>query len=147
MQKWRVLSAGDRKLLLLAALLLPAFWVGLRVLGWRHWHQLLLRRTPHAIGDAMQWPKVTSTRYLVDVAVRHSVFPVTCLTRSLVLEWLLLRQGLPALLRIGVRRQSGQLEAHAWVEYGGMPVNDAADVARKFLPFQERVPTSAFDDS
>jgi hypothetical protein len=143
--KWRTLSAGDKRSLLVAALLLPAFWVGLRVLGLRRWHQFLHRPVADAQDDMKGWSRAKSIGSLVNVAARHSVFPVTCLTKSLVLEWLLRRQGLPAVLRIGVRRQADVLEAHAWVEFGGMPVNDAPDVACNFLPFQDRVPTSAFE--
>jgi len=45
-------------------------------------------------------------------------------------------QGVPAELRIGVRTQEG-FSAHAWVEVGGQPVNDAPDVAERFAPFDD----------
>ncbi len=35
-------------------------------------------------------------------------------------------------MRVGVNRESGTLNAHAWVEYLGRPVNDADDIALRF---------------
>ena len=58
------------------------------------------------------------------MAARHSPLHTTCLHRSLVLWWLLHRQGIESALRIGVRKQAGQWQAHAWVEYEGIPLHD-----------------------
>jgi transglutaminase superfamily protein len=44
-----------------------------------------------------------------------------CLARSLVLTALLARRGIPSSLMIGVRA-GGDFGAHAWVEYGGLPL-------------------------
>jgi transglutaminase superfamily protein len=44
-----------------------------------------------------------------------------CLARSLVLTSLLARRGIPSSLVIGVRG-APDFGAHAWVEYGGMPL-------------------------
>jgi hypothetical protein len=60
----------------------------------------------------------------------------SCLRQSLLVWWLLRRQGVPAELRIGVRKQEG-FAAHAWVEVGDQPVNDAPDVAERFAPFDD----------
>ena len=38
-------------------------------------------------------------------------------------------------MRIGVRRRLGRLEAHAWVEHLGHVLDDDADVADRFAPF------------
>jgi hypothetical protein len=54
------------------------------------------------------------------------------LIESLVLWWLLRRQGFDGDLRIGVRKHAGQLQAHAWVEHRGQALNDAGD---GFVPF------------
>src|SRR5688572_13911854 len=59
---------------------------------------------------------------LVTAAARHHVRPMTCLPRALALQALLRRNGIPAELRIGVRREGGALQAHAWVEEAGSPV-------------------------
>jgi len=41
-------------------------------------------------------------------------------------------QGIQSDLRFGVRRDSADLEVHAWVEHLGLPLNDSADVAERF---------------
>ena len=69
------------------------------------------------------------------------------LTRSLVLGWLLQRRGVATELRIGVRLVGGVLDAHAWVEYLGVPVNDRRDVAPQFGPFSGSAAPPAFSSS
>jgi hypothetical protein len=81
---------------------------------------------------------------LVGAAARRSPFPVTCLTRSLVLEWLLRRQGVECELRIGIRCTRGQLDAHAWIEYEGEPINDVAHIRSEFAAFDQPIPAHAF---
>ncbi len=49
--------------------------------------------------------------------------------------YLLRRRGIPADLRFGARKQSARLEAHAWVEHLGVPLNEDQGEHRHFLPF------------
>jgi transglutaminase-like putative cysteine protease len=73
---------------------------------------------------------------LARIAGRYVPTNGSCLRQSLLVWWLLRRKGVPAELRIGVRTQEG-FTAHAWVEVGGQPVNDAADVAERFAAFDD----------
>ncbi len=52
------------------------------------------------------------------------------------LWWLLRRQGVASELRIGVRKEQGRFEAHAWVEREGVALNDGSDVNVRFAAFQ-----------
>jgi len=52
----------------------------------------------------------------IQIAYRLLPFESTCLKRSLVLCLFRRRRGLPATLRIGVRKNGGEFAAHAWVE-------------------------------
>lgn len=70
----------------------------------------------------------------VRAAARRPVVGVVCLPESLTLLTLLRRRGVIAELRIGVATTGG-FSAHAWVEVEGQPVNDTADVAERFAPF------------
>lgn len=72
--------------------------------------------------------------FLVNVASRHHLYPMSCLRRALVLETILRRHGFEASLRIGVCRVGEALRAHAWVESEGRPVGDRPDIAMEFLP-------------
>jgi hypothetical protein len=49
-------------------------------------------------------------------AVSQYVPRATCLTQALVLHILLRREGLQSRIRIGVSKDAGHFEAHAWVE-------------------------------
>jgi hypothetical protein len=63
---------------------------------------------------------------ILDRAARHHLYPMTCLRRSLGLQWLLSKRGLLTDLCFGVRRENGQLQAHAWLEYQGQVIGEAS---------------------
>lgn len=67
---------------------------------------------------------------------RGVLYCPTWLHRSLTLWWLLGRQGIASELRIGVRKEQGRFEAHSWVEYEGVTLNDELDVGSRFAAFQ-----------
>ena len=73
---------------------------------------------------------------MIAIAARRTPLRVTCLPRSLALHWMLRRRGIESTLRIGVRKRGDHLEAHAWVEQGGQPLLDDADVGLQFAPFR-----------
>jgi hypothetical protein len=64
---------------------------------------------------------------------------VGCLPRSMTISAMLRHRGVEADLRIGVRSTSAGVEAHAWVELDGVPVNDASNVDDEFLPFDREI--------
>ena len=70
---------------------------------------------------------------LVEAVSRCYPFNPTCLKKSLVLLWILRKRGLPAELRIGVRKVGGALQAHAWIECGGRTLLDG-DIDQQFAP-------------
>ena len=55
-----------------------------------------------------------------------------CLARSLALWTLLRRRGIATDLRVGYRNRDGKVEGHAWLEYQGAPVNEAAAVIQTY---------------
>ena len=78
---------------------------------------------------------VSQVARCANAAARLQPLTRNCLARSVVLEWLLARHGHEAQLRVGTRRAGPALEAHAWVEHEGVPLNDTADVAERFASF------------
>ena len=147
--QWRALTSAQRRTLLQAWWLLPVFWLGLRTLGLPRL-QARLAAKPLPITAPGQPPlplaEVQALGKAVNIAARHTPFHATCLSRSLVLGWLLRRQGVASDLRIGVRLVGGALDAHAWVELEGVPVNDSADIAQTFAAFGDIVPLAAFNE-
>jgi hypothetical protein len=74
---------------------------------------------------------------LVTAAARHHLRPMTCLPRALALQALLRRNGIQADLRIGVRREAGSLQAHAWVENDGSPLGEPGEPSPSYLPLDQ----------
>lgn len=75
-------------------------------------------------------------------AVQHGLYSGNCLSRSLMLWWLLRRQGVDSALRIGVRTVDGQFQAHAWIEYQGQPLHEIQDVHQHYTAFHDELFTT-----
>ena len=108
------LPAGERALLLRAALLLPMAALALRALPLK----VLLRLPDRPAGPG---PAIPAERIaaLVEAAALRVPFRVTCLHRALTLYSLLRRHGIEAELVMGAAHAPAGLEAHAWVEHRG----------------------------
>jgi hypothetical protein len=132
----RALSWAEQRVLVEAMLLLPLFWIGLRVLGLSRF-LAWLTRSPIVVRASRSGEDLAALGALVNIAGNHVPFPSTCLTRSLLLNWLLRCRGVESELRIGVRLNDGKFDAHAWVEHEGKPLNDAKDIAARFAAFKE----------
>ena len=141
--QFTVLSYLQQRTLLAAWAWLPLFWLGLRVLGLPRF-QVWLRKTSTRPTRDLTLSDIQLLGEAVNIAARHTPFPATCLTRSLLLGWLLQRRGVASQLCIGVRFTQGMLDAHAWVECDGLPVNDQPSVGAQFASFGELVPLKAF---
>jgi hypothetical protein len=129
-------------LLVIASTLLPLCWVTLRVGGLARLCTWIGR--PLSRGAACALADVPSWTLAVSRAARYTPFPVTCLTRSLLLAGVLRRGGVDARLRIGVRCHEAALEAHAWVELQGVPLNESAETTAQFSVFDQPLPLGAF---
>jgi hypothetical protein len=141
--QFRALPPSERGIVIAAMLRLPLFWIGLRLLGLQRL-QARLQRTPPGRATTPSLAELQRIGTLVNAAANQALGPANCLTRSLYLWWLLRRRGVETDLRIGVRLADGALEAHAWVEHAGLPINDRPDVSADFPPFAEPVSPSRF---
>jgi hypothetical protein len=127
--------------------LLPLASLAVRRWGLGRVQSRLLRWTARSATRPLAVPQLESALRLgwaVEVAARRGPWPANCLQRSLVLWFLLRRRGMPADLRIGVRRTpntrtGGPLLFHAWVEQEGMVLNDAADMRERFATFDRAI--------
>jgi hypothetical protein len=160
LRRWRGLQGWERRVWVAAALRLPLFWLRVRLFGQRSFGVAPVAGEPAVRAvDSAGRPKIVSptpappldelTRLgsLVNSAAHHVLPAGNCLTRSLYLQWLLRRRGVPTDLRIGVQLADGQLLAHAWVEYAGHPLNDAPDVIDHYAPFERPLPAGAWVSS
>jgi hypothetical protein len=141
LSRFLALAPSDRRTFLTAMAMLPLFWIALRVLGLQRL-QARLHRKPRTRSSPLALDDLMRLGALVNSAARRVLGRANCLTRSLYLWWLLRRRGVYCQLRIGVRMTEGGLEAHAWVEHAGIPVNDRHDVGRAFDAFTDAVSPS-----
>lgn len=151
MRRWRRfrrLAPPQRSALLWALVLVPVTGAALRVMGMRRWRAVLALLVPRNNSPARLPPEESTAEKselarqigrMVTAAAREGVFHGQCLEKSLVLWWLLVRQGLPAEVRIGVRRAAGKFEAHAWVELFKTAVNDDDRVRQDYAPFERNM--------
>ena len=68
---------------------------------------------------------ILALKAAVDHARWNHLSPMTCLRRSLSLQKMLARRGIVTELKIGVRKEKGVFDAHAWLEYQGEPLGES----------------------
>jgi hypothetical protein len=140
---YRALPAREQKTLMVSLVLLPVFWLGLRLAGLQRF-QAWLDHSPIAPRAPLSQPEAAALGAAVNRAANHIFGPATCLTRSLLLRWLLRRYGTASDLRIGVRFEEGKLAAHAWVEKDGIPLNDRPELVSRYAAFDQPVAPEMF---
>ena len=84
----------------------------------------------------MSLQEILSSQRAVRSAARRHLYPMRCLAQSLALAWLLGRRGVATDLRLGVSRQQGKFDAHAWLELDGVPINDSSNLMRRYAPLR-----------
>jgi hypothetical protein len=139
--KLRALTGAERRLLIVSCMATPLVALGFSLFGFRRVHAVMSRwprpaGTPFPTAEAA-WARARSAARVVSIAAGSGPVRATCLRRSLLLWWLLRRDGIETSLRVGVNRDGGTLSAHAWVEYRGRPLNDAEDIAARFPAFEQ----------
>jgi hypothetical protein len=126
------------------AILGPVISVVLRILGYtktREWLQGRLASQAHVSLESSEIVcRLEMTCRMVRAVERYSIVSVTCLEESLLLWYLLGRQGITVTIRIGVRKPAGKFEAHAWVERDGIALNQTDEQHRHYHPFDNDFP-------
>jgi hypothetical protein len=127
-----------------AAILLPLVRWSLRLRGYGKTFTSLQKRIQFQANRTESGPEareeVQATCRIVRAALRYSLAQYSCLEESLTLWYLLRKQGIPACLRIGVRKENEKFEAHAWVEHGGEALNQDEAMHRHYAAFEEDMP-------
>jgi hypothetical protein len=128
------LSLQDWWVLTQAWFVLLLFDLGLRLMGFpklQTWTKETRARTSSR-SPAEKAPTIQHTRKLLDIASRNHLYTMTCLRRSLALQWMLARSGIHTELRFGARKENGVLSAHAWLEHDGIPIGEPEVVTERF---------------
>lgn len=138
--KFARLSAGEQKLLLQIALLVPALELSLKTMGFRRASGLLVRLSPYRTSGGNANPKKPGEyRSVMLLYYRNFPFKGNCLARSMTLWYLLRRDGIESDLRFGTRKKDGKLLAHAWVEHRGQSLDHDFEPDSSYIPFTEPI--------
>jgi hypothetical protein len=128
-------TSAELKTVALAWAMLPVMSAGLRLLGLAKLHARIHRHDLRCSESHFRLQSAKRLALLVGFAARYTPATSTCLSRSILLLWLLRRRGIDAQLRIGTRFVGRSFDAHAWVEWQGEPVNDSPAAAAQFAAF------------
>ena len=126
------LPRRDRWVLAEAWILLLFVDMGLRVRSFSKLRRFAAAMTTAQHENGGELATVKRAQRLVGIAARHHLYPMSCLRQALVLQRLLSQRGIRTTLQIGVRREVGDLDAHAWLEYEGIPIGQSPDVMDRF---------------
>jgi len=132
------LSHREALLLMQAAVLLPMVRLALKFITVSRLKDFGSR----SLNDprSPQLPLQTTAR-MVRIAAHRGFYNFKCLDQSLVLHWLLRRQGVDARIVFGARRGEEQMELHAWVEVDGVAIGEDDRVNHGFSPFEKLTPS------
>ena len=153
-RKLQRLSADERRLLTQALVLLPLTFWGVYLLGVSRWLRFLAQlaslgtASNHSnndegtlaaepslgVADAAVSERARAIARIVKIAAEKGIYQAKCLQQTVVLWCLLRRNHIESEIRFGARKESGELQAHAWVEVGGVALNEDSDVCLHFSP-------------
>jgi hypothetical protein len=132
------LSSADWLLFIQAWIWLLLFDIGLRTRPFPELQAFAAQSASHPPPAPEQTERLLHiTRVAVDRARYNHLYPMTCLRRSLTLQKMLAKRWIAAELKIGVRKDDGQLEAHAWLEYQGRTLGEAEKITEKFSALEK----------
>lgn len=150
LRRFSALEGPAQTLFLRALVMLPLVGLSLKFRGFDATRSTLRKMVSgvkqRTASDSLN-KQMALTARMVNAADRHGLVHPSCLVKSLTLWWLVGRQGIASELRVGVRKEGGNFEAHAWVEREGIAVNEpeerhhhyaAFDAALASLPNEER---------
>jgi transglutaminase superfamily protein len=80
---------------------------------------------------------IVAARQAQSIVLKHTGIGGTCLVRSLTLWVLLLQVCIESDVLVGIRKRDGKIEGHAWVEYGGRPLNEDPAVTGTYTEFAD----------
>lgn len=147
LNKVRELSRKERGLLFQSVLLLPVIHAALLLLGFVRLQRLMetltpLKPLPRTLSEAETLPRAREITRIVSIAAGHGLYRATCLRRSMLVWWFLRREGIPSHICFGVRMTDRTLEAHAWVEWDGIVLNDSITVHEQYKALQDVLPAT-----
>lgn len=122
-----------------SGLMIAALKLSLRVRGYKRTIEWIRRRVESVPRRGDVAPTVVkAAEWWVAMAAAFYPGRAECLERSLVLYYVLRRQGVPVKYCHGV--QPWPLISHAWVEYRGEVINDVPERVNEFSRLPDQLP-------
>lgn len=121
--RWRGLTSQQKVQFFLLVFALPATGLLIRTFGFQRASNICGRvggQAPLRPVSPLDIADAQSLARLAAIAGRRGPVSASCLRQSLVVRAWLRRRGLDAQLKIGVKKNGAALDAHAWVELGGV---------------------------
>lgn len=102
------------------------------------YREIARSRTPQSEPTHGDRSRILNIGNAVERTARLGVFRGQCLVRSLAIQDLADREGIPGVrIRVGVRMVDGKFLAHAWTEWGGIILGDHPEHVSAFEPLTE----------
>lgn len=125
--------------ILKSGFMIVALKASLKLRGYKRTVEWIRRRVEHVPARADVDPTVVkAAEWWVAMAAAFYPGRAQCLERSLVLYYVLRRQGVPVRYCHGL--QPWPLLSHAWVEYRGEVVNDVPERVNEFSRLPDQLP-------
>ena len=149
LNKVRHLSRYERRLLFQSVLFLPVIHFAFFLLGYYRLRAVMEKLVPLKLierpaSETELLQQAREIARIVSIAAQHGLYKATCLRRSILVWWFLRGQGIQGSICFGVRMNDHKLEAHAWVEYKGLVVNDSLDVRERYRALNDVFPPFKF---
>ncbi len=122
------LPAWQRRQIFSAWWLLLGFWVALRIQPFKKTQSF----ADVPMGTPTEATDLEALAWCVRAAGGTHLVPIKCLERSLALQRILRKRGVPAELQIGVEKNGTALAGHAWLEIDGEPIGEPEGIDQKF---------------
>jgi hypothetical protein len=144
-QQYHQLNGDERGLLWKSVILLPLIHTALSFWGFPRFYQFLENRVPlRKNGSLKNESEIIIQAHqiakMVSIAARYGLVRATCLRRSLLIWYYLRCRGITSSIIFGVRKISGKLDAHAWVEINGIVVSERDDTHIQYHPMGSAMP-------
>lgn len=141
-EQLKALTLEEWRLLLFSIVVLPVVAFSLRMRGFKHTQNSLLRFVPRDSNlpepGESEMEKARVIARMVTVAAGHGAYRANCLKQALVLWWLLARRGIKSQIVFGVSKEfMPEFSAHSWVECNGVNLSDSDEVQQQFSAFQK----------
>jgi hypothetical protein len=145
LNKFLKCSRNEQWLLIQAIILFPFLHIALLTVGYSRLHDFVMKttllipsRNVHSEIEALR--RAVEISKSISLAAQHGLIKATCLRRSFLLWCFLRKEGIPGQICFGVRKINHTLEAHAWVELGGIIINDSTEARDNYFVLENTLP-------